>query len=70
METEVSHPDRTAIAIVSGIVDVLKIGPHKQSAPDVRVIVRLFDILAAVVQMAVAQKKAKAAEFQVVLMVG
>ncbi len=60
---------RAAILVVAGVVDVLEIERVIDAAPGVQVVVALQNVFAGVVQFAVAEEKAEAAELQVVLMI-
>src|SRR5438128_1490111 len=61
MEAKAGNPDRTAIAVVSGIVDMLQIRGSVNSSPDMSVVVGLYDILATIGEIAIAKKKAQPA---------
>src|SRR5580658_5278 len=64
-----ADPGRTAIAVIAGVVDMLHIQRIKQPAPGMPVVIALDDILAPIIQVAVAQQKPQSAELQVLLMV-
>ncbi len=55
-----AYPGRAAIAVVAGVVDVLHVE---------RRVVAFLDVLAAVVQAAIAQQKSETAVVQIVLVV-
>ena len=60
MGAERRHNHRPAIAVVSGIVDVLHARSQVNAAPHVDRVVGLDDVLPAVVQLAIAEEKAEA----------
>src|SRR2546425_2807972 len=64
------HEHRTAIAVVAGIHDVLKIERKKHSPDHVRGVVRLQYRFAPVRQSAIAEQKAFSAELKVLLVIG
>ena len=57
-----AYPGGAAVAVVAGIVDVLHVDGVKKAAPGVPGVVALHDVLAAVVEVAVAEQEAEAAE--------
>ena len=61
MGAERGHNHRPAIAVVSRIVDVLHARSHVNAAPHVDRVVGLHDVLATVVQLAIAEQKTEAA---------
>src|SRR6185312_2745626 len=61
--------DRAAILVVAGMLDELAVEGVEEAAPGVHGVVALEDIFACIVQMAVTEEKAKAAELEVVLVV-
>ncbi len=68
------HPDRfnqhrPAILVVAGVVDVLQVERIVDASPRVQVVVALENVFAGVVQVAVAQEEAEAAELQIILMI-
>jgi hypothetical protein len=65
-----ADPDGAAVAVVAGVVDVLHIERVEHAAPGVVVVVAFDDVFAAVVEVAVAEQEAEAAEFQILLVVG
>ena len=69
MGAERGDEDRAAVAIVAGIVDVLQAGGEVKAAPDVRGVVGLDNVFAAVVQSAIAEEKAEAAIGEIVLVI-
>ena len=64
-----SHPGGATVAVVAGVVDVLHINGVKQAPPGVPVVVAFLDGLAPVVEIPVAEQKAKATVMQIVLVV-
>ena len=60
---------RTTIAVVTRMRDVLQVERIVDTAPRMQVVIALKDVLAAVVQVAVAEEKAQAAQPQVRLMI-
>src|ERR1035438_170857 len=62
-------PDGTAVAVVSRVNNVLDIDCVEQPAPRMPRVVALDDIFAAIVEFAVAEQKAEAPIFQIILMV-
>src|SRR5579871_771478 len=69
MGTERRYNHRSAVAVVSGIIDVLHTGRHINSAPDVCRVVGLHDGLAAIVQAAIAEQKTQSAGRQIILVI-
>jgi hypothetical protein len=61
--------DGAAIAVVTGIVDVLQAGSDMDAAPGADGVVSLQNSFAAVVQVAIAEEKAQTAVGEVYLMV-
>src|ERR1700733_11941252 len=62
-------PDRTAIAVVAGIVDVLYVKGEEETPPCMEGVVAHDNIFTAVGKVAVAKEEAEAAVFQVILVV-
>jgi hypothetical protein len=60
---------RAAVAVVAGIDDVLHSRREIDSAPDMRRIVGLENVFAAVVQMAIAEEETQSTIGQIILMV-
>ena len=58
---------RAAIAVVAGAVDILRVERREDAAPHVQRVVGFHDVLAAVVQIAVAEQEAEAAQGQIFL---
>src|SRR5579859_4568877 len=58
-----------AVAVVSGVVDPLNVGPDFDEAAELCPVTRLQDVLAAVVQLPVTQQKPLSARRQIHLMV-
>ena len=58
------------LAVVAGILNVLQIESAIHSAPKVGGVVALEDIFAAVGKVSITQKKAQAAELQILGMLG
>src|SRR5215468_782854 len=61
---------RSAVAVVSGVVDVLHIKCGKQPAPHMGVVVVLDNGLAPVIERAISEQKTAPTECQITLMVG
>ena len=66
---EAGDEDWAAIAVVAGIVDVLEAGGEVDAAPGVNGVVRLDDVFASVVKVAVAEEKTEAAIGEIGLMI-
>ena len=58
-----------AVLVVAGMIDELKVEGVVNSAPDMSVVVALEDVFAGVVEVAVAEQEAFAAESEVGLVV-
>ena len=69
MGAEGGDDDGAAVAVVAGIVDVLHAGREIDSAPDVHGVVRLEDVFAAVVEVAVAEEESEASGGEIVLVI-
>ena len=69
MGSQAGHDHRSAVAIISRIVDVLHAGSKIDSAPGVDGVIRFHDILAAVIEAAIAQQKTFAAIREIHLMI-
>src|SRR5271156_5474478 len=69
MKAQGGHEDRTTIAIVAGVVEVLKIEGSVNAAPRVEGVVGFENVLAAVVQAAISEKKSEAAEREIFLVI-
>src|SRR5271166_6590443 len=69
MSAERRHNHWTAIAVVSGMVDVLHAGSKINAAPHVDRVIRFHDVLPTIVQFAVAEQKAEPAIGEVGLMI-
>src|SRR5580698_3757445 len=63
------YDHRAAIAVIAGIVDMLHAGSNVYTAPNVCRVVSLENILAAVIQLAIAQQETLSSRRQVVLMI-
>src|SRR5579872_969117 len=63
------NDDRSAVAVVSGIVDVLNIGRQIDSSPDMERVVGFQDIFSAVVEMTVAEQETEASRGKIVLVI-
>ena len=57
MEAQARHEYRSAVAVISGIVDVLQIEGAEYPTPDVQIVIGFDDVLSFVVQATVAQQK-------------
>src|SRR5260370_693868 len=69
MRAQCRNQHRAAVAVVAGVRDVLHTGSEVNAAPGVDCVVRLDDILAAIVQFAIAENEAKAAIGEVGLVI-
>src|SRR5215475_12459221 len=70
MKAETRHPHRTAVPIVGGVCNVLKIGSGKKTAPDSYSIVSLDDILwAGMRKLSISDEDAQATGIKKSLMV-
>ena len=69
MQPERWNQHGSAVAIVAGILDVLQPRCHVYSTPDVRRVVGLHDIFAAVIESAVTDQKAVASVCQIALVI-
>src|ERR1035437_2167460 len=67
--TDGTDPGGAAVAVVARIFDVLDIGGVKHSTPRVPSVVAFDDILAAVVELTIAQQESKPPQAQIVLMI-
>ena len=68
------HPQRrdqrrAAVFVVAGVVDKLCVQRIINAAPSMKVVITLQDVLACIVQIAVAKQKAQATEAKVVLVI-
>jgi len=62
-------PDGAAVAVVAGIVDVLDIEGEEETLPGVPGVVALDNVLASIVQAAIAEQKTEAAVLQIILVI-
>src|SRR5271155_3408013 len=69
MRAKTRHHHRPAVAVVAGIVDVLHPWSHIDSTPNVYRVIGFDDVLPAVAQPSVAQKKTKPAVGQIFLVI-
>src|SRR5215471_18839670 len=69
MKAQPGHPDRAAVAVIARVIYVLQIDSGENSAPQVGVIVAFHDVLAAVIQSAIAKQEATSAQCQVFLVI-
>src|SRR5260370_492321 len=69
MHADGLYQDGTAVLVVAGVGDVLCVEGVEDAAPGVEVVVALEDVLAGVVESAVAEQEAEAAEGEVALVV-
>ena len=69
MGADGAYPGGAAVAVVAGTVDVLYIERVKHPAPAMPCVVALHNILAAVIQISVAQQESKPAQLQIILVV-
>ena len=69
MKAQRRRKQRAAVAVVAGVVDVLRVERSEDAAPDVQRVVGFDNVLAAVVQFAVAEQEAEASEGQIFLVV-
>src|SRR5712691_1807829 len=65
VELQAGDNHRAAVAVIARVVDALQVHRGKQAAPKMRGVVRLENILAAVRESAVANKKVPSAESEV-----
>jgi hypothetical protein len=65
MKSDTRHDYRAAIAVVSGIGNVLKIQRNVNSSLDAVRVVSFEDFLAAVSQCSIAEKKSVSAQLQI-----
>ena len=63
------HIDWSAIPVVARVVDEAKSKGVEESAPDVKAVIGLNDILAAIVERPVAENEAMAAKLEIFLVV-
>src|ERR1035437_8894850 len=63
------NDDGAAIAVVTGIDDMLHTGCEVYTAPHVRRVVGLKNIFAAIIQLAIAQQESQAARREIVLVI-
>jgi hypothetical protein len=66
VEAKARDKDGTAVAVIAGIGDVLKVERGKYAAPYVKRVVGFDDVLAAVVEAPVTEKKSFAAEREII----
>jgi len=59
MQAEGWREDRAAVAIVAGVVDVLRIERGEDAAPHVQRVIGFENVFAAIVQVAVAQQESE-----------
>src|SRR5215472_14461117 len=69
MRPERRYHHRSAIAVVSRIVDVLQAGRKVDSSPHVHRVKRLENIFASVGEMSVAEQESKPSRSEIVLMI-
>src|SRR5579863_4034146 len=69
MQAEGRSNQGAAVAVVAGVVDVLRVERREDSAPHVQRVVGFDNVLAPIVQFAVAEQEAEASEGQIFLMV-
>src|SRR5205807_10113859 len=65
MQPQAWDRHRAAIAVVSRIDNILKLGRGECSSPDVEVVVSLQNLLATVGQIAVSEQKTLATQFEI-----
>src|SRR5262245_45266297 len=70
LDVKAEHLDEDwpAIAVVARMIDVLQTARHRQATPEVRRVVGLDDVLAAVAERPVAKQESLAAEPQIFAM--
>ena len=69
MKAEGWRKHGAAVAVVSGVIDVLRVERGVDAAPHVQRVLGFDDVLASVVQCAVAEQEAHAAQGQIFLVV-
>src|SRR5216683_667247 len=69
MQAQRRHDYRSAVPVISGIVNVLQAKRRINTPPDMKRVITFDDVLAPVVQASFAQQKAQAAQREVLLMV-
>src|SRR5579863_9322231 len=69
MQPEGGHHDRSAIAIVARIVDLLHAGSDINTAPNMGSVIGFHNVFATIAQASVAEEKSEAAIGQIGLMV-
>jgi hypothetical protein len=69
MKPERRHNYRAPVAVVAGIIDVLHSGSDIDSAPNMRRVIRLDDVLPPVVQPSISQQETEAAIGQIHLVI-
>src|ERR1700687_3861635 len=69
VSAERGHNHGPTIAVVPGVVDVLHAGSEVNAAPHVHRVKGFHDVLAAIVELAIAEQKAEAAIGEVGLMI-
>jgi hypothetical protein len=69
MQAQGGRKHGAAVAIVTGVVYVLHVERCKNSAPYVQRVKGFHNVLAAIVQVAIAQQESDAAQGQILLMV-
>jgi len=67
MQAEGWSKQGAAIAVISRVIDVLRVERGEDSAPHVQRVVGFDDVLAAIIQFAVAKQEAEAAQGQIFL---
>jgi len=69
MAADRENPDGTAVAVVAWTVDVLHVECVEETTPGVPVVVAFDDVLATIVESAIAEDESGAAIFQIILVV-
>jgi len=69
VQSEAGDEHRPAIAVVAGILDMLQVGSHVNSAGDMCGVVSLDNIFATVIQTGISEKKAQASGGEIKLMI-
>jgi repressor of nif and glnA expression len=69
VQAERRNQNGAAIAVIAGIVDVLKIEAGVNATPEMHGVIGLEDIFPAVGEAAISQQKAESAESEILLMV-
>src|SRR5258708_20956686 len=69
MKPQTRHQDRSAVAVVAGIVYALQVESGVDTPPDVDVVVSLEDVFAPVIESAIAQQKAQSTQPQIILVI-